>query len=411
MLNRSERAMQRMLCTILLVGCNAGTSLDGSAPLDAAAPTDGSPSPHEGGLLVDAGRRDATPTASSDAGPITPGTWRNITPAAAPPTAPCTDLQFDPSNPSTLYAFMGGDHIYRSTDAGAHWMATGDMPTPLSLGRVRIDPGNPMHLYATGSVNGSSLGFWVSHDGGTSWQIPDTFRAGAVAARWTMDVYNIAVDPTDFDHFILTFHGGWSCCGEDAGVVESTDGGVTFVAHAPAMGMNHGQGIAFLYDIANGQGDSRTWLVGGGYAAGIFRTSDGGAHWAQVSDAQDNHGGFDAHYSSQGYLYIGVEGGILRSIDNGMSWERETDGVPYNWYYGVISDGHFLYTSASFVGVAQSQAFVVSPEGGADEGRHWTAFDAPILEHGPWRMVFEPTGHTIYDASWSGGCWALDTRP
>src|SRR6185369_96890 len=149
-------------------------------------------------------------------------------------------------DPQTLYGFFGnGGGMRRSTDSGASWVAIGDLPMPNSLGRVRIDPHDSMHLYATGSVQGESLGFWVSHDGGAHWTIPATFLAGAQASTWTIDVYNIAVDPTDFNHFILSFHGGWSCCGEDAGVVESTDGGQTFIAHAPATGMNHGQGIAF----------------------------------------------------------------------------------------------------------------------------------------------------------------------
>jgi photosystem II stability/assembly factor-like uncharacterized protein len=345
-----------------------------------------------------------------DVGPLITGQWVDITvPGIDPSQTPCTDLQFDPSHAGTLVAFYGTLGVFKSTDWGGSWTAIGDLPTPASLGRIRIDPGDASHMYATGSVEGSSLGFWVTNDGGETWTMPEAFTAGAVAGTWNTDVYNIVVDPTDFDHVLLGFHSPWACCGEDAGIVESTDGGATFVAHAPMAGMNHAQGVAFLFDPSNGIGNANTWLVGGGYEPGLYRTDDAGSSWTHVDDLHDSHGGFDAHYSAQGYVYIGGEGAIFRSTDNGLTWEAENGdgGVPYNWYYGVIGDGEQLYTSAAFVGVDENMPMLVAPEGGPDEGRVWTAFNDQILPAGPWRMVFDPVHRVIYDATWNGGAWAL----
>src|SRR5262249_11947306 len=159
------------------------------------------------------------------------------------------------------------------------------------------------------------------------------------STQWNFDVYNMAADPTDFNHVLLTFHNGWPCCGNNAGVLETKDGGDSYIVHNPPPGMDHGQGVAFLYDPAKSIGDAKTWVVGAGYNAGIFRTNDAGATWTQVSTAQENHGGFDAHYSSQGYLYIGFDGGVMRSTDNGSTWAAQSNGVPSNWYYSVIGDG------------------------------------------------------------------------
>jgi photosystem II stability/assembly factor-like uncharacterized protein len=384
-----------LVSCVLLLGCEDGTAgVDAALGHDARTP--------DGGALG----RDVGPP--RDAGPLVPGVWREITPDGVDPSeTPCTDLQFDPSRPETLFAFFGNDSVYKSENSGASWARIGNFPTPLSLGRIRIDPGDASHLYATGSVGGGSMGFWVSHDGGKTWAIPEAFTRGAVAGDWTMDVYNIAVDPVDFDHLLLTSHGGWPCCGDDAGVIESTDGGESFVAHAPPPGMNHGQGVAFLHDPVNGIGDSHTWLVGAGYVDGLFRTSDAGEHWTRVSELHDNHGGFDAHYSAQGYLYLGGEGSVFRSTDNGVTWDALTDGVPYNWYYSVIGDGRFLYTSMAYVGTEPSQVFLVSPEGGPDEGEHWTPYSEQTLPAGPWRMVFDAENRVIYSANWNGGAWAL----
>jgi hypothetical protein len=391
-------------------GAGAG---DGGFQADALAEPDGA-SPSDAHAASEASAFDASNDVDARTiAPVTPGVWRDITPTSLQATVqsstPCTDLQFDPSHRSTLYAMFGGAGIYKSSDAGATWNAIGNLPTPVSLGRIRVDPGDPTHLYATGSVQGSSLGFWVSHDGGQTFSMPAAFTAGLMGTSppWSNDIYNIAVDPTNFDHFLLTSHQPWACCGEDAGILESRDGGTTFTAHAPPSGMNHGNGVAFLYDPAAGIGDASTWLVGAGYNAGIFRTTDSGATWSLVSSVQDNHGGFDAHYSTQGYLYIGSSAGVQRSTDNGVTWTAVSQGANATWTYGVVSDGKRLYSSPAFVGEAFNLPIYVSTEGGPDEGTQWTAMSAQVLADGPWRMIFDADNGIIYSASWSGGSWAL----
>lgn len=384
-------------------GGHAGTPLGGSAGRGGSAGSGGN-----AGSSGSAGGAGSS-NGGGYTGALKPGVWQNITPSQIDPSAhACTDLQFDPSNPSTLYGFYGdGGGLWKSTNAGATWTQIGNFPMPNSLGRILIDPKNPMHMYATGSVSGNSLGFWVSQDGGNTWAIPAAFKAGA-GTTWIYDVYNIVADPTDFSHFLLTFHNGWPCCGNNAGVVESNDGGDSYIVHAPPPGMDHGQGIAFLYNPARGLGDKKTWLVGAGYGAGIYRTSDAGNTWNQVSPAQENHGGFDAHYSSQGFLFVGAIGGVERSTDNGLTWQQETQGLNGDpKYYSVIGDGSFLYTSESFVGVAYNQPMFVSPEGGPTEGQKWSAYSAQTIADGPWKMVFDPTNRIIYNATWSAGAWAL----
>jgi hypothetical protein len=341
-----------------------------------------------------------------------PGIWRNITPpsldATVSTTTPCTDLQYDPSNRSTLYAMYGTVGIWKSADAGSTWAQIGNLPTPTSLGRLLIDPNDSSHIYATGSVQGSSLGFWISHDGGSTFTMPASFSAGA-STTWNLDVYNIVADPTNFNHILLTFHSPWACCttNDAAGVLESTDGGMTYTAHNPPSGMDHGQGIAFLYNPTLGLGNANTWLVGAGYNAGLFLTSDAGSTWTTVSMLQENHGGFDAHYSAQGFLYIGSSTGVYRSTDNGQTWENESQGALSNWTYSVIGDGKLLYSSPAFVGQPFNQPTFVSTEGGPNEGTQWKAFSTQIIPNGPWKMEFDSDNGIIYSANWSSGAWAL----
>jgi photosystem II stability/assembly factor-like uncharacterized protein len=346
---------------------------------------------------------------SSRAAPtLTPGTWVNITPAQLDPaTYACTDLKFDPSNPSTLFAVFGSaTGIYRSTDGGATWAVYGDMPSPVGLGRICIDPRNAAHLYFLGGLGTVTNGFWASTDGGAHWVASAAFKAGVAVT--TNDMYNLVMDPADGNHLIMTSHQPWNGYGEDAGVLETKDGGATFIQHAPPSGMSHGTGIAFLYDPVKGIGNSNTWLVGSGYADGLWRTTDAGTTWQEVSTTYSgDHGGFEAYISKNGNVYIGALGGIARSSDVGATWVQAPNGLPWSYYYCAIGDGNHLYTSAGFVGADQNQPTFVSPEGGANEGAAWTTYSSQTLGNGPWRMVFDATNRIIYSANWGTGAMAL----
>jgi photosystem II stability/assembly factor-like uncharacterized protein len=339
----------------------------------------------------------ATPT-------LTPGQWQNISPpglyrpGASKPPYGCMDIQVLPCNPYVLYLTTDSEGMWRSTDAGATWNQIGNLPEPVSPGVLAIDPRDPTHLYYGGGVRGQSVGFWVSTDGGDTWTEPAGFAAKADNSDdgWVNDVYEVKADPSDFNHVLLSFHSPWAFK-SDAGVLESKDGGNSWIRHLPLAGWGAGHTIWFL-------GDSNTWLLGT-QGDGYWRTADAGTNWTQVTTQNMQHGGTSAFTAKTGVLYVGALSTILRSEDNGQTFTmvgpQTSDG-----YYAIIGDGSRLYTARGNTGDSTGAAdtYYVSDE---SDGTSWVAMNGQTFGDGPYRMSYDRTNGIIYSANWNAGVWAL----
>jgi hypothetical protein len=352
--------------------------------------------------------------------PLTVGTWQHITPAGVTMTAEnhvfCQGMAIDPAHPSTLYLCVcaydvskGG--LYKTRDGGATWTRIGKLDEPI---HIVIEPHHSNHLYCVDGVRGNTQGFWVSTDGGNTWTSPAGFARATQNPVGTQDLYSIAVDPTDFKHVLVSFHSPWrgSSSGvnkgtsqnpNNCGILESKDGGNTWLVHDPPAGSAGGYGMAvfFLYDPVTKQGDKNTWLFTT-QAGGFYRTTDAGATWSQVYKLQMTHGGNQLYRTRTGTLYAGAYQYPVRSTDNGASWQSLTRGLVYSWYMGICGDGKTLYTACSNA----NEPFFTSPE---NDGLTWTAYQegAQKFAAEPFEMAYDPAHHILYSASWSEGLLAL----
>jgi hypothetical protein len=345
---------------------------------------------------------------------LTTGRWVNLSPPGlyrpdgSVPSYGCMDIHVLPCDPFTLYLTTDIEGLWKSTDGGASWHPIGNLPSPISPGVVQIDPKNPRSLYYGGGVRGASLGFWVSTDGGDTWAQPPAFVAQAnnSVGGWSNDVYVVQSDPADFRHVLVTFHSPWEF-GPAAGVLESKDGGGTWIRHGPltalalpdggvaALGAGHS--VFFL-------GSPGTWLLGT-QGHGHWRTTDSGATWTQVSAVNMQHGGARPFYSRAGVLYVPALGTILRSTDNGLTFApvgpQTQDG-----YYDVVGDGNLLYAQPGNTGgnTTGPKPYVTSMEA---DGVTWASFNDQTFYDGPYRMAFDPVNRIVYTANWNSGVWAL----
>jgi photosystem II stability/assembly factor-like uncharacterized protein len=129
------------------------------------------------------------------------------------------------------------------------------------------DPRDHNHLYL-GTVDG-----WIyeSYNGGELWK-----RLARLGHRDDLAVDNIVVDPLDSKHI---FAAAWVLGGKDGALYVSKDGGQSWTSN-PEM---KGQSIRAL---AIAPSDAKTLVAG--TIEGVFRSTDGGEHWARISPSGSN---------------------------------------------------------------------------------------------------------------------------
>lgn len=406
---RTSRALQIALAAavilalvlgILVVRLTGPTSSTPAAARNAHA--QGTPA-----TATPAATRESSPTprpTSKAGGAI--GTWVNITPPGVSVdfNNPADNfgmqiIQTDPQHSGTVYVGTCYQGIWKTTNGGSSWtkINTGQNGNQLD-GRIwglALDHINPQLIWAANGAGGEQ-GIWRSTDGGVDWT---NFNVGTLNGQTiSNDIYSYATDPYAANHVLVTFHTGWNDGTSAAGFLESVDAGKTWIIHQPPPGSDAGASYIFFLD------NSKTWLLTEG--EGYYRTSDGGATWTKVSDALLQHGGNQLYRASNGTLYVGAVGSLLRSTDDGRTWTAVAP-TGSDGYNAVIGDGTYLYTQEANTGsntAGRPQPYIFSRE---DDGIHWQPYNGQTFRDGPMSMAIDPATGTIYSSNWDAGVWKL----
>ncbi|MGA2848610.1 MAG: transcriptional regulator [Terracidiphilus sp.] len=160
-----------------------------------------------------------------------------------------------PVIPAFLIAIVCG-----GLQAQTSWKAVG--PAGGDVRAFGAVPGEPNHLYL-GTTNS-----WIyeSVDEGGTWR-----RLAKLDPAEDLVVYKILVDASNP---AVVFAGGWKPDKQDGGLWVSRDAG----RHWSVVESLRGQSI---FSLAQAPSDAKTLFAG--TLAGVFRSSDGGVTWAQVS--------------------------------------------------------------------------------------------------------------------------------
>ncbi|HQZ89037.1 MAG TPA: glycosyl hydrolase [Thermomicrobiales bacterium] len=202
------------------------------------------------------------------------------------------------SAPNVVYAGMGeacirgnvthGDGVYRSDDAGESWRHLG-LESTLHIARVRVHPHNADLVYvaAFGHAFGphEDRGVYRSADGGATWDkvLYRDERTGA--CDLSMDATN---PRTLYAAMWEAQRSPWSLVsgGPGSGIFKTTDGGDTWVELTDNPGLPKGlKGrIGITVSPARPQ---RIWAIVESKEGGLFRSDNGGDTWTRVNDNPD----------------------------------------------------------------------------------------------------------------------------
>ncbi|MGH9440947.1 MAG: WD40/YVTN/BNR-like repeat-containing protein [Thermoanaerobaculia bacterium] len=260
-----------------------------------------------------------------------------------------------PGEPDHFYFGAVGGGVWESRNAGRTWTPIFDSQPVASIGAIAIAPSDPRVIYVgSGEADMRSdisygNGMYGSTDGGRSWAhsgLEDSQQIG-----------RIVVDPRNAKTALVAVLGHAYAPSSTRGVYRTTDGGATWtrvlfkdddtgaidIAIDPA---NPDVLLAALWQTRRPPWN--TYPPSYGPGSGLYRSVDGGLHWAPIvgngfPSAGLGRVGLAFSLSRPECVYALVdatEGGVYRSLDGGRSWTRRS-GDPRvwqrGWYFGGIS--------------------------------------------------------------------------
>jgi len=259
-----------------------------------------------------------------------------------------------PADPKTYYFGATGGGVWKTTDAGLSWQPISDgFFKTGSVGAIAVAASDPNTIYVgmgEACVRGNASngdGVYKSIDGGRTWRnvgLEQTYHIGAVV-----------VHPKNPDIVYVAAVGHLWGPNPERGVYRSTDGGQTWkqvLAHGPDTG---------AADIAMDPSNPRVLYAGfweasrkpwrldsGGPGSGIWKSTDGGDNWQDLSHAPGLPRGVEgrigvtvspANPERVWAIVEAADGGVFRSDNGGRTWSRlntENDLRQRAWYYSHI---------------------------------------------------------------------------
>jgi photosystem II stability/assembly factor-like uncharacterized protein len=280
-----------------------------------------------------------------------------------------------PDSTSHYLVGVASGNIFATTNNGNSWTPVFDNYGSYSIGWIEIDQKNPSIVWVgTGENNNQRSvsygdGVYKSEDGGR------TFRN--VGLKKTEHVARIVIDPRDSNVVYVAAPGPLWKGGGERGLYKTTDGGKTWSQSLIKVGEYTGCSDVIMDpknpDIllaATHQRQRRFFgMIHGGPESALWRSVDAGKTWTQARGGfpQGELGRIGMNYApaTPGMIYAQVEGpegrgGLYRSSDNGVTWEKRNSVDQQGQYYSKVQvdphDSNRVYI--------QGVSIMVSDDGG-----------------------------------------------
>ena len=307
--------------------------------------------------------------------------WRNIGPNQA---GRMVTVAGSTARADEYYMGTTGGGVFKSTDGGKTAFPVTDAYFGGTIGAVAVQQSNPDVVWAGGGetpIRGNVShgdGVWKTSDAGKTWQY--------MGLKETQYISRIRINPDNPDVVYVGGFGHVFGPNKERGIYRTTDGGKSW---KNILFRNDSTGVAdMIMDPSNPkiiyatfwQAGRTPWmLVSGGMGSAIFKTTDGGDTWTNITR---NPGlpqsgplgaiGITVSPAKPSRLWAIVEhepnGGVYRSDDAGATWTFTSGDRNLRqraWYYSKLyadpKDTNIVY--------APQVSPMMSKDGGKTFGR------------------------------------------
>ncbi|RNI26286.1 WD40/YVTN/BNR-like repeat-containing protein [Rufibacter latericius] len=274
-------------------------------------------------------------------------TWRSIGPYRGGRSATVTGV---PGKPNLYYFGATGGGVWRTKDGGASWENISDKYFGGSIGAVAVSEADPNVIYVgegektvRGNVS-SGFGMWKSEDAGLTWK--------HIGLKDSKHISRVRIHPKNPDLVYAAAMGNIYAPNDMRGVYRSKDGGKNWER---VLFVNKEVGVVDLtIDPVNPRNLYATsWRVqrtpyslsSGGPGSGIWKSTDGGDTWKEISRATGLPKGTlgiigvtvsPVNNQRVWALVEAEDGGLFRSENGGESWTKVNEDRSLRqraWYY------------------------------------------------------------------------------
>ncbi len=265
-----------------------------------------------------------------------------------------------------------GSGMWKSDDAGKTWQSVG-LKDSRHIPRIRIHPKNPDLVYAAvlGHLFGPNQerGVYRSGDGGKTWEniLFVSNEAGAV---------DLAMDPTNPRVLFASFWNvdrtpySLNSGGPGSGLWKTTDGGDHWTELTGQDNGLPGGTLGIIGVTISPVNPDRIWAIIEAEKGGVYRSEDGGEHWNRINDERKLRQ--RAWYYSR--IYADTQNEDIVYVLNVSFWRSKDGGKTYDRISTPHGDHHDFWIDPD-----DASRVIVGDDGGAqvsfDAGGSFTPYD------------------------------------